>query len=72
MAEKSNSDEDTWIQLIIGVLAIFALKSIFENDRSKIVSKKGSKVLSDETKMKEINKKRLEMDGDESQKEIFI
>lgn len=69
---KTNNNDDTWIQLIIGVLAILTLKSIFENDRSKIVSKKGSKILSDDTKMKEIHIKRGEMEFDKSQQEIFI
>ncbi len=46
---------ENWINLIIGVIAIFAIKSLFENDSSKIVSNKGSISLSDEKEMKRIN-----------------
>ncbi len=46
MANKDNSDK--WIAFIIGILGIFIIKSLFENDNSKIVSKKGRKLLSED------------------------
>lgn len=57
--EKSKKMDavDTWLNILFGVLAIVALKSIFENDNSKIISKQGNKILSDEEKMNDINEK---------------
>ena len=57
--EKSKSTDivETWFSIFFGVLAIVAIKSIFENDNSKIVSKEGKKILSDENMMQDINGK---------------
>lgn len=52
---KTNSIED-FLTILVGVFAILTLKSIFDNDDSKIISKKGKNYLSDDTKMEEINK----------------
>jgi hypothetical protein len=54
---KDSNIAETWVGLLLGVLAIVALKSIFENDNSKIISKQGKKILSDEEKMQDINDK---------------
>ena len=70
--KNTKDNDDTWFQLIIGVLDVFVLKSIFENDRSKIVSRKGQNILEDETKMKEIHQRKDKMESDGTQREIFI
>lgn len=62
MDKKINTSEsETLLQIIIGiviaVLTIFVIKSLFEHDSSKILSKKGSQILSDEEKMKELDRK---------------
>lgn len=74
MSKNTKSDTETWLQIILGVLAIFAIKSLFENDRSKIISNKGSNTLSDEKKMKELDKKMKDLENtkDKTQNEIFI
>lgn len=71
MSNKKNEFEK-WVYLILGVLAIFAIKAIFEHDRSKIISKKGSKFLSDEDKMGNINKKIKDLESNQNQQEILI
>lgn len=56
MENSKNSDiTETWLGILFGVFAILALKSIFENDNSKIVSNEGKKILSDEERMQDIN-----------------
>lgn len=54
---KDSNIAETWVGILLGVLAVVALKSIFENDNSKIISKQGKKILSDEEKMQDINDK---------------
>jgi hypothetical protein len=54
---KDSNIAETWVSILLGVLAIVALKSIFENDNSKIISKQGKKILYDEDKMQDINDK---------------
>jgi hypothetical protein len=54
---KDSNIAETWVSIFLGVLAIVALKSIFENDNSKIISKQGKKILYDEDKMQDINDK---------------
>jgi hypothetical protein len=70
MKNKSKMTE-TW-NTLIGVMAVSALKSIFENDNSKIVSKKGRRILLDNKKMEEINTKLEVLEGESEYKEIFI
>lgn len=72
MANKKNSNDDTWLHIILAVLAIFAIKSIFENDNGKIISKKGKRFLSDENKMKELDKKFKTLESSNNQEEVFI
>ena len=58
MEKSKNTDiVETWCNILFGVFAILAVKSIFENDNSKIVSKQGKKILSDENMMQDINGK---------------
>lgn len=69
--EKDNIVKN-WFDILFGVLAIVALKSIFENDNSKIVSKHGKKILSNENKMNDINKKIDYSKSNDYHKEIII
>lgn len=70
--ERKKNDTDTWLAILLGVLAIFMIKSIFENDNSKIVSKKGRKFLSDDDKMKEINQKISLSENKNEHQEVFV
>lgn len=69
--EKSDAFE-IWLNIMVSLLAIMAIRSIFENDNSKIISNKGKGILSDEDKLKAINKKILESEKANDHKEIFI
>lgn len=75
MERTTNTRNETFFQVIIGivvaVLAIFVIKSLFEHDNSKILSKKGSQMLSDDEKMKELDRKLREME-DSKESEIII
>jgi hypothetical protein len=57
---------------MLGLLAIVAIRSIFENDNSKIISKKGKSLLSDEEKMKAINDKIIASEKHNEHREIVI
>lgn len=72
MNKVKDDKSETWFAIIFGVLAIFLVKSLFENDNSKIVSKKGRKFLSDEKKMEEINTKINQSEQNSEHKEIFV
>lgn len=60
------------LKVILGLLAIVAVRSIFENDNSKIISKKGKSLLSDDQKMKDINEKILESESKNNHNEVYI
>ncbi len=72
--ENSNNTEinETWLSIFFGVFAFVALKSIFENDNSKIISKQGTKILSDDKKMQDINLKIDKSESFNNHAEIFI
>ena len=72
MDSKKKDYSDSWLSIILGVLAIMAIKSIFENDDSKIVSKKGKKILQDKNKMDEINNRIKEIEKLSSAKKDAI
>ena len=72
MKIKSQDNTDTWLAILLGVLTIFLVKSIFENDDSKIVSKKGRKFLSDEDKMSEINGKINSSEASNHHEEVVV
>jgi len=72
MDSKKDDTKETWLAIILGVLAIVLVKSLFENDDSKIVSKKGQKMLSDEEKMKEVNDKISKSEEGDKHQEIFV
>ncbi len=55
MTSNKRKKIDNWLSIFFGALAILAIKSIFDSDDSKIVSKKGRKILQDKEKMAEIN-----------------
>ncbi len=62
MSDTKKEKEDIVLTIILGALAILALKSIFQNDNSKIVSKKGKKMLLDEDKMLNLDTKIKELE----------
>lgn len=72
MKNQSKDTSESFIAILVGVFAIFMIKSIFENDNSKIVSKKGRYLLSDDKKMEEINNKISISEQNNTHKEIFI
>lgn len=72
MSKKGNDTTETFLTILLGVLAIFMIKSIFENDNSRIISKKGRKFLSDDKKMEEINKKINLSENKNEHQEIFV
>lgn len=72
MSSKKNDTTETWLTILFGVLAVLMIKSIFENDSSKIVSQKGRKILSDDKKMKEINDKITSSEGENQHQEIYV
>jgi len=72
MIKKENKNIENWIGILIGAIAILAIKSIFENDNSKIISNKGRKILSDTKKMNDINEKILESESKKNHSEIYI
>lgn len=69
---KVSNKKETFATIIMGVLAIFLLKSLFANDNSKIVSEKGLRILSDKDKMNELNKKIILTENSGSQEDIVI
>lgn len=52
MEKLSSNTKESFVSMLMGVLAIFLLSSLFENDNSKIISKRGLKILSDKNKLK--------------------
>lgn len=72
MDKNKNDLIENWFSMLLGLLAVVAIKSIFENDGSKIVSKKGKKMLSDDDKMKELNEKIQQSETNKNHNEIFI
>lgn len=73
--ESDNGNSETTLQIILGflvaIIAIFAIKSLFEHDNSKILSNKGSQMLSDGDKMKELDDKLRNLDQS-AESEIVI
>jgi hypothetical protein len=70
---KSGSGSDGWLALLLAVLAIFMLRSIFDNDESKIVSKKGRRLLDDDNAMETINSRIQETErSKDPHKEIIL
>lgn len=72
MKNTRSENAESFAAILMGVLAIFLVKSLFENDNSKIVSKRGLKVLSDKKKMKEINEKIISLEQSKSYQDIII
>lgn len=72
MENDKKKNFNGWVGILVGVFAILAIKSIFEDDNSKIISKEGRKVLSDKRKMEDINKKIMESEDKNEHKEVFI
>jgi hypothetical protein len=72
MEKGKNDFFELWLNIMLGLLAIVAIRSIFENDNSKIISKKGKSLLSDEEKMKAINDKIIASEKHNEHREIVI
>lgn len=68
----NKNNAEALLVLLIGVLAILAVKSIFEDDNSKIVSKKGRKLLLDNKKMEDLNKRMNSIERRDINHEIFV
>lgn len=66
------------LPVIIGLIGILTIKTLFNDDYSKIISKKGKFILSDDAKMKDVNDKisnslkNHSLDNSENTKEIII
>lgn len=72
MTKRENKNTDRWVGLLLGAIAFVVIKSIFENDNSKIVSKKGRKILSDSKRMNDINKKIQKSENENDYSEVYI
>ncbi|MEQ9230123.1 MAG: hypothetical protein RIF46_05525 [Cyclobacteriaceae bacterium] len=72
MKNKSEDSVGTWVGILLGVIGVFAIVSIFEDDNSKIISKKGRRVLSDENRMKDINEEILKSENNDQFREVLI
>lgn len=75
MSKNEKDNIETLLKIFLGAIAIIALKSIFENDNSKIISKKGRKMLSDADKMSEFDSKVKEsekLQEKDSHNEIYL
>ena len=71
-SDSMSNKSDTWIDILIGVLAVSAIVSIFSSDESKIISKNGRKALSDDKRMSDLIKKIEEAEEDSNNKHILI
>jgi hypothetical protein len=72
MAKEKTDFFQQWLNIMLGLLAIVAVRSIIENDNSKIISKKGRSLLSDEKKMKALNDKFIASEKGNDHGEIII
>jgi hypothetical protein len=72
MKEKCEDSLNNFAAILLGLLAIMALRSIFSNDSSKIISDKGKKLLGDKDEMKKINGKIDNLETSKGDKEIII
>lgn len=75
MSEDKKDNIEILFKIFLGAIAIIALKSIFENDNSKIISKKGKKMLSDSDKMSEFElkiKETEDLEKENSHNEIYL
>lgn len=72
MATEENKNVGKWVGILFGAIAVLAIKSIFENDNSKIISNKGRKILSDSNKMDDINSKIQGSESKNQYSEIYI
>lgn len=72
MTKEENKNIQNWAGILLGAIAIIAIRSIFENDNSKIVSNKGRQILSDTKMMNDINEKILKSESKSENSEIYI
>jgi len=69
--KKNTGSSETFLQFLFGALAILVVRSLFENDNSKILSKKGSQMLLDKDKMKELHDKLQKMESNKENEIVF-
>lgn len=72
MKDENGDILETFFGVLIGALGLVAIMSLFEDDSSKIVSKKGRKFLSDDKKMKDINKRIQDSESQNQYNEVLI
>ncbi|WP_425393213.1 hypothetical protein [Ekhidna sp.] len=72
MKDENDDILGTFFGVLIGALGLVAIMSLFEDDSSKIVSKKGRNVLSDKKRMKDINEKIQASESQNQYNEILI
>lgn len=66
MSDNRNTGFMAIMQVLAGLFAVIAIKSLFEQDNDKIISKKGSDVLLDNEKMQELERKISEQETNQS------
>lgn len=57
--KRANMKKDVWegiMAVLLLVLAVFAIREFFRNDRNQLISARGKQVLGDEKLMKQVNK----------------
>lgn len=69
--QREDTEESLFI-LLIGVIGVFILKSIFQNDSSKIVSSNADTYLADEDKMRHIREVIVESEATNNSDEVVI
>lgn len=72
MSQNSTNLLLSVVAFILGMLGVLVIKTLFEDDNSKIVSKKGHIILSDKDKMNDINKKIMSSETNGEHKEVLI
>lgn len=74
MSTEKKLEFDDVIKFLLGLIAIFAVKALFEHDSSRVISKKGEKMLSDDKSMEDLEDKLgdIEVDAPSSHKEVYI
>lgn len=71
-SDKNKETIESIFAVLIGVFALLALQSLFENDESKIISKKGRKLLSDDKEMRRIDEQIQKSQSNNEHQEVFI
>ena len=68
MEKKENiGTRETFFQVLFGIITLLVIRSLFEHDNSRILSQKGSNMLSDDKKMRELDQKLRNMESNEGE-----